>query len=71
MSGFTRQAQEGIRRFMRERNLTQEELSFRLGIAQSQVSDRLGRENVTTRSLEELADALGLDLGVVLRPKPD
>lgn len=66
-----RDAQRQIREYIAARKISQEEVALRIGIAQSQVSDRLGRENVTTRSLEELADALGLDLGVVLRPKPD
>lgn len=66
-----RDTQRQIRDYIEARKISQEEVALRLGIAQSQVSDQLGRENVTVKSLERIANVLDLEIVVALRPKPD
>ncbi|MFJ1310890.1 helix-turn-helix domain-containing protein [Agrobacterium pusense] len=52
----------------RERNLSQEELSFRSGLTRAYLSGlEAGRRNPTIVSLNKLAEALGVDMESLVR----
>lgn len=52
----------------RERNLSQEELSFRSGLTRAYLSGlEAGRRNPTIVSLNKLAEALGVDMELLVR----
>lgn len=57
-----------VLRIRRERNLSQEELSFRSGLTRAYLSGlEAGRRNPTIVSLSKLADALSVDLENLVR----
>ena len=57
-----------VLRIRRERNLSQEELSFRSGLTRAYLSGlEAGRRNPTIVSLSKLADALSVDLELLVR----
>lgn len=57
-----------VLRIRRERNLSQEELSFRSGLTRAYLSGlEAGHRNPTVVSLSKLADALGVDLENLVR----
>lgn len=57
-----------VLKIRRERNLSQEELSFRSGLTRAYLSGlEAGRRNPTIVSLGKLADALGTDIESLVR----
>lgn len=57
-----------VLRIRRERNLSQEELSFRSGLTRAYLSGlEAGRRNPTIVSLSKLADALETDVESIVR----
>ena len=57
-----------VLRVRRERNLSQEELSFRSGLTRAYLSGlEAGRRNPTIVSLSKIADALGIEVGILVR----
>ena len=59
-----------IRRHMKQTGVTQEELAWRLGVTQANIAKKLrGGQNLTLRSLAEIAAALGAEwVGMELVP---
>jgi len=55
-------------RIRRERRLSQEELSFRVGVTRAYLSGlEAGRRNPTVVTLSKLADGLGVDVDQLIR----
>ncbi|NTA14020.1 helix-turn-helix domain-containing protein [Agrobacterium tumefaciens] len=55
-------------RIRRERSLSQEELSFRVGVTRAYLSGlEAGRRNPTVVTLSKLADGLGVDVDQLIR----
>ncbi|MGP4727194.1 helix-turn-helix domain-containing protein [Agrobacterium deltaense] len=58
-----------VLKIRRERNLSQEELSFRSGLTRAYLSGlEAGHRNPTIVSLGKLADALGVEIESLVRP---
>lgn len=71
LSGMDIRAKVGLNvlRVRRERNLSQEELSFMSGLTRAYLSGlEAGRRNPTIVSLSKIADALGIEVDVLFRP---
>ena len=61
-----------IRWYMRTHDVNQTELAKRLGVTSGRVSQVLnGGQNLTLRTLESIADALGARFEVSLEPKAE
>ena len=60
---------EKVRILLVKRNITVTDLAKRLGMSQSNLSNKLSRDNFNEKELQEIAEALNcdLDIGFTLR----
>lgn len=60
---------EKVRILLVKRKITVTDLAKRLGMSQSNLSNKLSRDNFNEKELQEIAEALncGLDIGFTLR----
>ena len=58
-----------IRDFLKSKNMTIKELSNRIGRSNQNMSNKLKRDNFSTRELEEIAEALDCNLMISFEKK--
>lgn len=52
-----------------EKEMTAKELSTKIGTTQQNLSAKMKRDNFSEKEMRQIADALGLDLEIVMKEK--
>ncbi|MGL4547476.1 helix-turn-helix domain-containing protein [Eubacterium aggregans] len=58
-----------VKHAMLDENVTQADLASRIGITQQNIQSKLSQDNMREKSMQEIADALDLELIIKLRHK--